>query len=240
MKGTHRTSAEKVNLRIHKFGLFFRALGEDRSLSAIIAGNLMPLAGTLFFGWSAFDYLVLFWFESWIVFVFLLAKVKAMVAGGAHWGGRHEPAEDMLGFCFAYVAFTAMQGFVLFNALPDLVLRDYGKYPQGAGTLERIAVTFASDPMLVAALAVLAVSHWMRHAHESARAPTSRDLTVHAFLRRSFIRIPTLHIVLIVGSIVAIKLGERSALPVLALLVTVKAMTEVGLLHRQGAARMGV
>jgi hypothetical protein len=227
-----------VNHRIHKFGLFFRALGEDRSVLAIIAGNLMPLAGTLFFGWSAFDYLVLFWFESWIVFVFLLAKVKAMVAGGAHWGsGRHGPAEDMLGFCVAYVAFTVMQGFVLFDALPNLVLRDYGKYPRETGTLERIGITFASDPMLVAALVVLAASHWMRRAHESAREQSFRDLTVHEFLKRSFIRIPTLHIVLIAGSIIAIRLGERSALPVLALLVTLKVVTEVSLLHRQGAAR---
>jgi hypothetical protein len=124
-----------MDLRIHKVGLFFRALGEDRSLSAIIAGNLMPLAGTLFFGWSAFDYLVLYWFESWILLVFLLARVRAMVAGGANWGGSHAPAEDMLGFCVAYIAFTTMQGVVLFHALPDLVLREYGKYPRGGDSL---------------------------------------------------------------------------------------------------------
>ncbi len=231
-----------MDQRIHKVGLFFRALGEDRSLSAIIAGNLMPLAGTLFFGWSAFDYLVLYWFESWILFAFLLAKVRAMVAGGAHWGGRHAPAEDMLGFCFAYIAFTAMQGIVLFHALPDLVLREYGKYPRGGDSLveeilERIAITFASDPMLLAALVVLAAGHWMQHAHESARKQSYRDLTVHELLKRAFQRIPTLHIVLIAGGIIALRLGERSALPVLVLLVAVKAVMEVSLLHRQGAAR---
>ncbi len=222
---------------IHKVELFFRTLGQDRSLLAIIAGNLMPLAGALFLGWSAFDYLVLYWSESWILFVFLLARVKAMVAGGARWGGRYAPAEDMLGFCVAYVAFTAMQGAVLFAAIPNLVLRDYGMYPRGAGTLERIALTFASDPMLVAALLALAASHWIQHAHESARKPNYRDLDVHDLLKRAFQRIPALHVVLIVGGIVAIKMGVQDALPVLALLVAVKVVMEVSLLHRQGAAR---
>lgn len=54
---------------------------------AAIALNLIPLAGVIFWGWSAFALIVLYWLENIVIGVRTLASMaaNALVSGGVSW-----------------------------------------------------------------------------------------------------------------------------------------------------------
>lgn len=58
-------------------------------LGLVIGLNLIPVIGVLFWGWSAFALIVLYWLENLIVGVRTLASMfaNAAITGGANWLG---------------------------------------------------------------------------------------------------------------------------------------------------------
>src|SRR5690348_18190227 len=57
--------------------------------AVLIAANLVPLAGVLFFGWSVFSTLLLFWVENVIVGAFnVLRMLVAQPQIGAMWAAK--------------------------------------------------------------------------------------------------------------------------------------------------------
>src|SRR5439155_16650105 len=59
------------------------------SALALVAANLVPLAGVLFFGWSVFATLLLFWLENAIVGAFnVLRMLVAQPQIGAMWAAK--------------------------------------------------------------------------------------------------------------------------------------------------------
>ena len=58
-------------------------------LGLVIGLNLIPVIGVLFWGWSAFALIVLYWLENLIVGVRTLASMfaNATITGGANWLG---------------------------------------------------------------------------------------------------------------------------------------------------------
>src|SRR5437899_11071768 len=59
------------------------------SALVLVAANLVPLAGVLFFGWSVFSTLLLFWVENVIVGAFnVLRMLVAQPQIGAMWAAK--------------------------------------------------------------------------------------------------------------------------------------------------------
>lgn len=87
-----------------------------KTVAAIIIGNLIPVAGVLFLGWSAGQILVLYWIET--VVVGLLTLPRILTAQGpinerAVFSGTSIPYRVLIAAFFVvhFGAFCAMQGF---------------------------------------------------------------------------------------------------------------------------------
>ncbi len=78
------------------------------SVIALIAANLVPVAGVLFFGWEVFPLMFLFWSENVIVGVFYVFKM--IFAGGGGAAGQASKFFLIPFFCIHYGMFTFVHG----------------------------------------------------------------------------------------------------------------------------------
>ena len=62
---------------------------------AFLLSNLIWFVGVLFFGWKAFDLLFLFWLETRVMEIFVVAK---MILFGSLWKVEWEPLEKRAKF----------------------------------------------------------------------------------------------------------------------------------------------
>ena len=121
MRLSHAVPRSK-HLNSSKPGLFGLKFAKDAFLKpsvwALIAANLFPVAGVLFFGWDTFLLLVLFWAENLVVGFYNVIKM-ALAGGGA------SPAEKFAlipFFIVHYGMFTMVHGifvFVMFGGVTD-------------------------------------------------------------------------------------------------------------------------
>lgn len=204
------------------------------NILVVVVANLLPLLGAIWLDWKVLDYLAMYWLENWVVLAIMLAKVRTLVARGAQWGDSrgYPPVVDLISFCVGYVLFTAAHGFGVFLWLPAVVLHDRSLWgPSSLGDLlvNRIVATFANEPSLLIGFLALAASHLFVYWRDFASKREYGFLTVHEVMKRTMQRVPTLHVAVLVGGLVAAFLGVETLLPVLAILVILKTLLEVGL-----------
>ena len=87
---------------------------EEKPISAwvLVAANLVPLAGVLWWGWSVFALLVLFWMENVVIgLLFALRMLCADPRDPALWLGKLFMIPF---FCVHYGMFTAVHGMFVF------------------------------------------------------------------------------------------------------------------------------
>jgi len=90
----------------------FAHRGERKGAYAfILLSNLVPVLGVLFFGWSVFAILMLYWFESLAVGLFNLAS---MLAVGAFGSGKGFSFLGFLGGLFSGLFFAVHYGGFMF------------------------------------------------------------------------------------------------------------------------------
>ena len=78
----------------------------------LVAANLVPLAGVLFWGWDAFALIALFWMENVVIGVFFVLRMLALdPRDPALWAGKLFMVPF---FCFHYGMFTAIHGVFVF------------------------------------------------------------------------------------------------------------------------------
>ena len=94
----------------------------------LLAANLVPLAGVLFWGWSVFALIALFWMENVIIGVFFVLRMLcADPRDPALWAGKLFMVPF---FCFHYGMFTAIHGVFVFSMFGG---KSYGAHgPAGA------------------------------------------------------------------------------------------------------------
>jgi hypothetical protein len=160
---------------------------------ALIAANLVPIAGALFLGWKLSDVMVLYWAESAVVGFFNLCKIVvigrwfALVAGPfflGHFGGFMA-----VHFLFIYMIFV--KG-------PDDMNGD-------SGDLAEVAKLFL---VLWPALLALAVSHAYSYFNNFLGRGEYRGRTVSAQMSEPYSRIIFMHLVLIFGGGLSLVLGQ--------------------------------
>lgn len=198
------------------------------SALALVAANLVPLAGVLFLGWTVFATLLLFWVENVIVGAFnVLRMLVAQPQIGAMWAAKLFMIPF---FTFHYGMFATVHGLFV------LTLFGGGLAGRGLPT----AATFA-HAVQVAGIAPaawgLALSHGVSFAFNYIDTGEYKSALVPALMFRPYGRVMVLHIVILGGGFLVTLLGSQ--LIPLALLVVLKTGLDL-LSHLREHAAMGL
>jgi hypothetical protein len=157
----------------------------------LVAANLVPLAGVLFWGWDVFALLLLFWMENVVVGLFFALRMLFVdLEESALWLAKLFMVPF---FCVHYGMFTAVHGVFVF------MLFGQGKYrAEGLN-----------------ALAVLVASHLFSFAWNYLYRGEFRGAQLSRLMAQPYGRVVVLHVAIILGGIAAMMLGS----PLWALLV---------------------
>ena len=191
---------------------------QSPSVLALVAANLVVLAGALFYQWDLGRVLVLYWAESAIIGFFNLCKIgvvgrwAALLAGpffAGHFGG-------FMAAHFLFLHAFFVQGPSGFSGSTDL---------------QEVAALFAG---LWPALLVLFCSHAFSFFYNFLGRKEYEGRTVGQQMHEPYSRIVFMHLVLIFGGALVMVLGD--ATPVLLAIICVKIAVDVRAHLRQRAA----
>jgi hypothetical protein len=146
-----------------------------------IFSNLIPLAGLAWFGWSALDLLVMYWFENWMVMLFTLCSVAVLHRRGA---ARIAPRKVSNVYAFYGMA-GLMSGLFLFFAAPLF----FG-----------VPYDFWREPHLIWGAVGLSVSHVFAFLDDILIRHGSKPKSPGAVVNRAMDRIPAF----VFGMVVAV------------------------------------
>ena len=180
------------------------------STLALIAANMIPVAGTLFYGWELGTVLVLYWAESAIIGFYNLLKIAVigrwlvLLAGPfflGHFGGF------MAGhFLFLYMLFVKgpIEGVSEPTGLGEVWQLFYALWP---------------------ALTALFISHGLSFFQNFINRGEYRERTVKDQMSEPYSRIIFMHVVIIFGGGLTLVLGD--ATPVILLIIGLKILFDV-------------
>jgi hypothetical protein len=166
----------------------------------LVAANLLPLAGVLFWGWDAFALIALFWMENVVIGMFFILRMLCV-----------DPRDPALWlaklfmvpfFCVHYGMFTAIHGTLVFGIFGG---RSYS--PHGLHVLEP-AARAAADYDLWLPLAVLFASHLFSFCWNYLYHGEFRRAQLGRLMAQPYLRVVVLHVAIILGGIGAMALGS--------------------------------
>ena len=185
------------------------ASSDERPVSAwvLVAANLVPMAGVLFWDWNVFALILLFWMENVVVGVLFALRILCVdPANAALWAAKLFMVPF---FSFHYGLFTAVHGTFVF------LLFGRGAYPVDGLQLLGPALRAAADYDLWLPIAALAASHVFSFAWNYLYRGEFRQVQLKRLMLLPYGRVVVLHVAIIFGGIAAMALGS----PVWALLV---------------------
>jgi len=196
------------------------------STAALIASNLVPLAGVLFFGWKVSIIMILFWFENVIIGVFNVLKMLLAEPGEPQGTMKVMPTRVetvalklflVPFFIVHYGLFTAVHGVFVFAFF-------------GPGrVLERkvdvsLIQSFDYSSLVFPALA-LVVSHGVSFFSNYIFGGERERVGIKDLMAQPYKRIVVLHLTILIGAILAVKF-ESSVAP-LVFLVALKTCVDL-------------
>ena len=180
------------------------------SALVLVAANLVPLAGVVFFGWSVFATLLLFWVENVIVGGFnVLRMLWAQPDNPLIWVAK---AGTIPFFIFHYGMFTTVHGVFVLTLFGGVNQRGF----PGPSTFLHAVQAAGIWP---AALA-LAASHGVSFAFNYIGAGEYRTAALANLMTRPYGRVMVLHVVILAGGFLVQALGAPVA--AIAMLVVLK------------------
>lgn len=195
----------------------------------LIAMNLLPLAGALFWGWKIFDILLLYWVENVIIGVLNVFKFCAFFQRKKLWIAF--PIVPF--FIFHYGMFCLGHGvFVLLIFGLQLTVGEEG--PPFEDGLQ-VALDVLQDPMFMLAAAGLVASHTFSFIVNFIGKGEVDRLTLPALMNAPYGRVVALHITILLGGGLALALGEPIWAP--ALLTLIKTAGDLRA-HRKSHAKI--
>lgn len=180
---------------------FFLASRYSLSVWALIAANLIPVAGVLFAGWETWQLLLLFWAESAVIGLFNILKMLRI-------GGLRALFLAMF-FTVHYGGFMA--GHLLF------IYSLFGSQDGAAPSLTPLLGDFLD---MAPALMAFLISHGISFFRNFLGAEEYRDRSLNRQMAAPYKRIILMHVSIIFGGFLAESLD--SALPALLLLIALK------------------
>lgn len=218
-------------MNFDRFLAWYRLTSSVGAVVALIVANLVPLAGVLFFGWSVWNILIVYWLENGIVGAFNVLKM-ASATGTAPPHGMTMSNRPVAGnskafipfFVVHYGIFWVVHGiFVL--TLPFLFTDE----PASASGVNPGAILFAGIALAISH----GVSFWWNFLHGGEYRRTSAAQLMFA----PYGRLLALHMTIILGAVAIGTTGAQSA--AVAILVAIKIAIDLGLHlaeHRRAAA----
>jgi hypothetical protein len=195
-------------------------VAEKPALSAwvLIAANLLPLYGVLFWNWEVFPLLVLFWLENVVIGALNALKMLcADPADAALWAGKLFMVPF---FCFHYGMFTAVHGVFVFSLFGGKAYDTHGLWV--FGSVGRVANEFH----LWLPIAALVASHLFSFFWNTLFRGEFRRSSLGALMARPYARVVILHLTILAGGFAAMALGS----PLWALLLLLGIKTAIDLL----------
>lgn len=203
---------------MRKISLLPRAKPEDwlrPSVLALIAANLVPLAGVFLFGWEVFPLLLLFWFENVIIGFFNVLKMLFA-----------SPDQKLLWavklfivpfFCFHYGMFTFVHGVFVVGLFGGGM---NGSFPGPATFLNALI-----EQKLFWAVLGLFASHGISFVHNYLMGGEFRRAGPQALMAQPYGRIVVLHLTILLGGFLMMAL--KSPTLGLVLLVLLKILLDL-------------
>jgi hypothetical protein len=217
---------------IERFLAWYRLTSSVGAVVALIVANLVPLVGVLFFGWSVWNILIVYWLENGIVGVFNVLKM-ASATGTATPQGMTMNNRPVAGngkvalipfFVVHYGIFWVVHGiFVL--TLPFLFTDE----PASASGVNPGAILFAGIALAISH----GVSFWWNFLHGG----EYRRISAAQLMFAPYGRLLALHMTIILGAVAIGTTGAQSA--AVAILVAIKIAIDLALHlaeHRRTAA----
>jgi hypothetical protein len=177
---------------------------------ALLAANLLPLAGVLLLGWDLGLVMLLFWAENGVVGFFGIVKMAAAARWGAivlvpffvvHFGG----------FMMAHLLFL-----LLFFVIEDPFDTTLDEFRRAVGI---------DEPFVWIALAALLISHTVSFIRHFARDREGDPAQPVRLMMAPYKRVVVLHITIVLGGFLVLGLGQPVA--ALVLLVTLKTAVDL-------------
>jgi hypothetical protein len=230
----------------------------------LIAANLLPLIGVLFFGWSTFAIVVVYWAENVIIGVINVLKMlicspsqetlRLAVMSPEQRDGNSQRVEESLTsqyqgivslhhaskfffvpfFIFHYGIFCMGHGVFIFELIG-------GGGPMAAGLFDAFPLVWKrlADEGLLWAVGALAASHLFSFFVNFVYRGEFRQVTVPQLMFRPYGRIVILHVAILFGALLIQVLG--SPVWMLVVLIVAKTILDVGLhlLEREKNAAKG-
>jgi len=208
---------------------WYRVGSSNGAVVTLVVANLVPLAGVVFLGWSAWQILVIYWLENGVVGGFNVLKM--MKAEGSGDGTSHSMASGWRSsdgrsrgalirfFCMHYGIFWFAHGVIVFSLLPLF----NAMAPDGGSS-----VPTTPDPLGIGlAVVALVISHGLSYRFNFIGGGEYKRVTPKGQMYKPYGRLMVLHVTLIFGAF-AIALTGASAAAV-AILVLLKIALDVGL-----------
>lgn len=186
------------------------------STAALVVANLVPLGGALLGIWSVYDLLLLFWAENLVIGAYQVLRMGTVLV-------RRQLV--MLAimipfFIVHYGIFAFVHGVFLTSLLA----------PDGQDGMEAAAELLLSRDGLLWPLAALVASHGVSFAVNFLGAGEWRDVPEQDLMFQPYTRVVLLHVVILLGGVVVMTLGEPVA--ALVLLVGLKIGVDI-VAHRR-------
>jgi hypothetical protein len=238
-----------MNGIVYRLARHYAEIQRYQSALALLLSNLVPLIGVLFFGWSGFNIVFLYWSENVIIGFFNVLKMLVAGAAGDPSAARTalQPLPGRPGqlvftvfltgfFTFHYGLFTFVHG-VFVVALFKFVPSSQGGGPPAQNPFnlfEQAREALASG--LGVAFLVLFLSHGFSFFVNFLYRGEYKRVSVPALFVAPYGRIVVLHLAILAGAFVGIAVGFPTA--IVAMLVLMKTGLDLGfhLLERRTGA----
>lgn len=213
----------------------------------LIAGNLLPVAGVLLFGWRAADVVLLYWVENLVVGLLNLPRILiAMPDSDATSDSTvaerlRANAQTALFFTLHYSLFCAVHGMALIELFgPELLGSDaVDRDGNRSGPLEDTGMVLiammqrvAQDQLVLSGAAALLASHLASFFINYLRQGEYRRVDAGTMMERPYRRIAVVQVFAICGGVLLQHTGDPAA--AVALFVAVKTLID---LHMHGRER---
>ncbi|TWT90972.1 hypothetical protein Mal64_13710 [Pseudobythopirellula maris] len=209
------------------------------SVWTLLAANLLPLLGVLLFGWRTFDVVLLYWLENVVIGVVNVLKLAVLWPPGRPIASTLAKLFCIPFFVFHYGFFCVGHGLFLISLLGERgqLLADESSGQKLEGVFGELAHTLQDEVSAwqLVSIALLAMSHLVSFFTNFIGRGEFRRTGVKAQMFKPYGRIIVLHIAILVGGVIAMKLG--SPVYVLVVMVVGKTLLDLALhlaSHREG------
>jgi len=208
-----------------------RASGIDPSILLLLGANLIPLAGVLFWGWSVFAIMVLFWLENVVVGLFNLPRILLSRGDGPTGAPLLGKVAIAAFFAVHYGIFTGVHGVFVF------ALFGGSESGGGLGLDAPSLLTVVDEYHLYVALVALVASHGYSFVANYLMKGEYLTATTKELMAAPYGRVVVLHLTVLGGGFVLMALDG----PVwgLILLIALKTVMDIRA-HRKAHEKSGV